>query len=177
MSMFPAKGTKRGTEKEMWLDSAVREHATTVRVLEAFPPDKLDLKPTPKSMSARDLAYLFVREQAMLKKALTTGFDWSSTPPSGPPVPATLLEIIQALGGAHAQVVDLVRGMSDAELKSRTAHFFTGPNQMDYIPMLDFLWMVLHDQIHHRGQMTVYSRLAGGKVPSVYGPSADEPWM
>ena len=35
--------------------------------------------------------------------------------------------------------------------------------------------MMLFDQIHHRGQMTVYIRLAGGKVPSVYGPSADDP--
>jgi uncharacterized damage-inducible protein DinB len=27
---------------------------------------------------------------------------------------------------------------------------------------------------HHRGQMTVYLRLLGAKVPSVYGPSADD---
>jgi uncharacterized damage-inducible protein DinB len=42
------------------------------------------------------------------------------------------------------------------------------------VPLIDFLWMILHDQIHHRGQMTVYSRIAGGTVPSIYGPSADE---
>jgi uncharacterized damage-inducible protein DinB len=28
---------------------------------------------------------------------------------------------------------------------------------------------------HHRGQLTVYLRLNGAKVPSVYGPSADDP--
>jgi uncharacterized damage-inducible protein DinB len=27
---------------------------------------------------------------------------------------------------------------------------------------------------HHRGQMTVYLRLMGAKVPSIYGPSADD---
>ena len=27
---------------------------------------------------------------------------------------------------------------------------------------------------HHRGQMTVYLRLTGAKVPSIYGPSADD---
>jgi uncharacterized damage-inducible protein DinB len=26
----------------------------------------------------------------------------------------------------------------------------------------------------HRGQMTVYLRLLGAKVPSIYGPSADD---
>jgi uncharacterized damage-inducible protein DinB len=31
------------------------------------------------------------------------------------------------------------------------------------------------DLVHHRGQMSVYIRLAGGKLPSIYGPSADEP--
>jgi uncharacterized damage-inducible protein DinB len=30
---------------------------------------------------------------------------------------------------------------------------------------------------HHRGQLSVYLRLADGKVPSIYGPTADEPWM
>jgi uncharacterized damage-inducible protein DinB len=28
--------------------------------------------------------------------------------------------------------------------------------------------------VHHRGQLTVYLRMAGGKVPGLYGPSADE---
>jgi uncharacterized damage-inducible protein DinB len=42
---------------------------------------------------------------------------------------------------------------------------------------LDFLWLMLNDQIHHRGQLSVYTRMAGGKVPSMYGPSGDEPWF
>jgi len=41
---------------------------------------------------------------------------------------------------------------------------------------VDFLWFLLCDQIHHRGQLSVYLRMADGKVPSIYGPSGDEPW-
>jgi uncharacterized damage-inducible protein DinB len=41
----------------------------------------------------------------------------------------------------------------------------------------DILWMFLYDQIHHRGQLSIYNRMVGAKVPSIYGPSADEPWM
>ena len=37
-----------------------------------------------------------------------------------------------------------------------------------------YFWGFLHDMIHHRGQLTVYIRPMGGKVPGVYGPSADE---
>jgi uncharacterized damage-inducible protein DinB len=29
---------------------------------------------------------------------------------------------------------------------------------------------------HHRGQMTVYLRMLEVPVPSIYGPTADEPW-
>lgn len=35
-------------------------------------------------------------------------------------------------------------------------------------------WGFLFDAIHHRGQLTTYLRAMGEKVPSIYGPSADE---
>jgi uncharacterized damage-inducible protein DinB len=35
------------------------------------------------------------------------------------------------------------------------------------------LWIALFDMVHHRGQLSVYIRPIGGKVPSIYGPSAD----
>jgi uncharacterized damage-inducible protein DinB len=38
-----------------------------------------------------------------------------------------------------------------------------------------FFWGFLFDSIHHRGQITTYLRPMGGKVPSIYGPSADDP--
>jgi len=43
------------------------------------------------------------------------------------------------------------------------------------MPRPEALWGNLMDEVHHRGQLTVYLRLAGGKVPSIYGPSGDEP--
>jgi uncharacterized damage-inducible protein DinB len=55
--------------------------------------------------------------------------------------------------------------------------FFTGPKTIGEIPLIDFLRLMLHDEIHHRGQFSVYKRMADGRVPSIYGPSADEPWM
>jgi uncharacterized damage-inducible protein DinB len=55
--------------------------------------------------------------------------------------------------------------------------FFVGPGKTGDIPLADFVNFMTHDQIHHRGQLSVYLRMAGGKVPAIYGPSADEPWM
>jgi MFS family permease len=37
------------------------------------------------------------------------------------------------------------------------------------------LWLAFFDVVHHRGQLSTYVRPMGGKVPSIYGPSADEP--
>lgn len=34
-------------------------------------------------------------------------------------------------------------------------------------------WEFLLDLIHHRGQLSTHLRPMGGKVPSIYGPSAD----
>jgi len=41
----------------------------------------------------------------------------------------------------------------------------------------DMLFGFLFDAIHHRGQLSSYLRLMGAKVPSIYGPSADDPGM
>jgi uncharacterized damage-inducible protein DinB len=42
-------------------------------------------------------------------------------------------------------------------------------------PLGDMLWGFLFDAIHHRGQLSAYLRPMGAKVPSIYGPSGDDP--
>jgi uncharacterized damage-inducible protein DinB len=83
--------------------------------------------------------------------------------------------IISALDASHKRVVDLVSGMSEEQLKD-TVQFYVAPKTLGNIPRLQLLWMLLHDQIHHRGQFSIYLRMADGKVPTIYGPTADEPW-
>ena len=158
------------------LDTMEREHATTVRVLRAYPADKLDLQPHSKSKTARDLAWLFVMEQGLLERALTTGFDWSTPPAAPPPAPDTMDQIIASLQAAHARVIGLVRASSEADLQ-RTVQFPVAAHTMGNVPKMEFLWFLLHDQIHHRGQFSVYLRMADAPVPSIYGPTADEPWF
>jgi uncharacterized damage-inducible protein DinB len=72
-------------------------------------------------------------------------------------------------------VLSRLRDATNPELEGSVT-FFTGPKQMGKYSLDDFAWFILHDHIHHRGQLSVYVRMAGGKVPSIYGPSADEPW-
>ena len=51
----------------------------------------------------------------------------------------------------------------------------TAPRTIGDVPLAQFLWMTLCDQIHHHGQFSIYLRMADGKVPSICGPTADEP--
>jgi len=153
------------------------ETAKTRKLLDAIP-DNADwnFKPHPKSMSLGRLAgHLtdFVGEWAMgtlTKDKVEFGPDskWE------PYVPASKADLL---------------GKFDKELAAtRTALVATTGDKWD--KNWQFLWggtayindpkhkvfreSVLNHMIHHRGQLTVYLRLIGAKVPGVYGPSADE---
>ena len=172
-------GTTAGTAskqvtspKRQFLDAYKREHATTMKVLRAFPADQQDFKPHPDSNSALQLAWTFVIEQKLCGEALKGPLNFGAG--FGKP-PATLAETIAAFQAQHEKVVQQVESASEEELAHPVA-FPSGPGQMGEQPRLGLLWLMLMDQIHHRGQLTVYLRAAGAKVPSIYGPSADEPW-
>lgn len=161
--------------KQQFLDAYDREHARTLRVLRAFPADQADLRPNPKCRSAREIAWTFVLERGLGTRVLNDEF--ATRPPAGKPPqpPAAWDDLVSAFEKAHADYREVVRHYSDTEL-AQTVKFFTGPKTMGDWRRLDFAWFLLHDEIHHRGQLSVYVRAAGGKVPSIYGPSGDEPW-
>jgi uncharacterized damage-inducible protein DinB len=162
--------------RQQYLDVFEREHATTMRVLRAYPTDKLGLQPHAMCKDARNLAWMFVLEQQLAELVLTRGLDVSTRPEAGPPAPDAFDAILSALEEWHQRVVRLVKNMRDEEMHD-TVKFFVAPKTLGDVPKGQFLWMLLHDQIHHRGQFSIYLRMAGGKVPSIYGPTADEPWM
>jgi hypothetical protein len=162
--------------KEHFLNAFDREHNTTVRVLRAYPHDKHELRPHGKSKSALELAWNFPMESMLAQKALTDGFDWTKPMPPSPPAPKSLDAIIAMYEAVHAKVADLIEDMSDDELME-PVEFPVAPRTIGAIPKIEFLNMLLADQIHHRGQFSVYLRMADAKVPSIYGPTADEPWM
>jgi hypothetical protein len=161
------------TPKQQFIDGLNREHATTLKVLRAYPAGKSDLRPSPKSRTALELAWIFAVEQALAEISLTTGFNWAAPAPTPPP-PATMAEVIAAFDKSHAKMVDLISKKDDN--LTGTVKFPVAPKTLGDMPLGQFLWMLLCDQIHHRGQFSVYLRMAGGTLPSIYGPSADEPW-
>ena len=155
-----------------FLQSFINEHATTMKVLRAFPPEQAEFRPHPRSQCARELAFTFQMEQAIIAAALKDQLNLSG---AFPKAPADFTGIIDRFDKEFHDLVALMKKTPGQDWNS-TVQFFTGPKQLGAVPKIQLAWFMLSDQIHHRGQYTVYLRMAGGKVPSIYGPSADEPW-
>jgi len=161
--------------KEQFLSAYEREHETTMRVLRAYPVDKLSLKPHEMSKTAKDLAWVFAIERGLGTMVFNRQFPPQGGGGTAPPAPESWDALLGALEKAHKDFGDLVRNATDEELMENVK-FFTGPKQMGDITRMQLIWFLLMDQIHHRGQLSIYLRMAGGKLPSIYGPTADEPW-
>ena len=63
----------------------------------------------------------------------------------------------------------------DEKAWQRKVQFLVEGKVMQEPPLGQFLWYLFFDAIHHRGQLSTYIRPMGGKVPSIYGPSGDDP--
>lgn len=160
------------TEKEQFLNTLEREFPTTAKLLKAYPPAKADLKPHTKSKTAKDLAWMFVLNEKACEQALDGAIDFAKMPTS----PGTLPDVITTYEKSHRAFVERIRKTSEADL-NKPVKFFVAPKQMGDMRRMDVLWLMLMDGVHHRGQFSVYLRMADAKVPSIYGPTADEPWM
>lgn len=164
------------TPKQQFLDAYEREHAITMKVLRAFPPDKVELKPHPKLKSARQLAWIFVQERGLGKAGLSNAFASGDAGGPGPAAPEKWEDVLEAIEAAHVDFRQTFESYTDDQLME-TIKFFAAPKTLADFPRIAFAWFLVSDQIHHRGQLSVYLRMTDAKVPSIYGPSADEPWF
>ena len=163
------------SEKEQFLKTYKDECDCTLRVLHAYPTDKAELKPAAILRTARELAFAFASEAGLGMLALQGKMGEGPLGPM-PEAPDTWEDVLSAVEQGQEDFGALVRSMSDEQLQGKVK-FFTGPKQIGEVRAMDVCWFLLHDQIHHRGQFSIYVRLADGKLPSIYGPTADEPWM
>ena len=159
--------------KAQWLSVYQRENATTLKVMRAYPAAKPDFQPHPISGTAKRLMWTFVIEQTVIEGAV----DGTLTmPPKFPEELGTIAEVIAAFEKTANTVQQKVAAMPDDRMDAMI-RFFTGPGTLADVPLAQIMWLMLLDSVHHRGQLSVYLRMTGGKVPSIYGPSHDEPWM
>jgi uncharacterized damage-inducible protein DinB len=157
------------SNREFFLSRWEPEQPAFLRVLRALPADKLDYKPHERSTSAGDLAWQLAEELRVLGGVNESGdINWESGSR-----PATLDEIVAAYEANSAKVRTLVSTMDDARWDGE-GRFLFGGHEAWKASVGSIFWGFLLDSIHHRGQLSAYIRPMGGKVPSIYGPSADD---
>ena len=150
-----------------------QEAATTRRVLERVPQDKLGWKPHDKSMSLGKLAMHIAGGPGFISSwALNDSF--TMTGQSEPEAKSTA-DILAAHDASVAQTKANIAQVGDAGL-GKTWEFKTPDGKtVMAMPKAALLRSIALNHIyHHRGQLSVYLRLLNVPVPSIYGPSADE---
>lgn len=158
---------------QMMLPEFDQETANTRRAIEAIPTDNIAFKPHEKSWSLIELATHLARLVSWGPATLAVDeMDISGYQPE-PALPSVdaVLEVFDknvAEARSAIEATDDAKFTSNWSLKSGDTVHFSMPKAA---VIRSF---VLNHMIHHRGQLTVYLRMAGGTVPGIYGPSADE---
>lgn len=151
-----------------------QECATTRRVLERVPTDKLAWKPSEKSLSLGQLALHLAGIPGGFARILTVDtFE--------PPANAfnqrqadSTKEVVDHFDTGVAAAESYIAGLTPEASQKVWTTIFNGKPAMALPRVTAVRVLMLNHSIHHRGQLSVYLRELGVPIPSIYGPSADE---
>ncbi|MGH9714406.1 MAG: DinB family protein [Candidatus Acidiferrales bacterium] len=154
---------------EVFLPSVQKEHATTLRVLQAVPAGHETYRPHPNSRSTLELVWHVAGVDAWFLDGFLKG-TFEMDDDSMPADFSTAADIALWYEEAFPPKLEKVSKLP-AEFWAKSLPFFGIYN----LPAVMYLQFMLHHTIHHRGQLCAYLRPMGGKVPNIYGGSFDEP--
>jgi uncharacterized damage-inducible protein DinB len=150
-----------------YLPALKNEYRLTKTVIEAIPLDKGDYRPDAVSKSALELGWHIAATEMRFMDAVAGGaFDL--TPQPRP-------DSIRTSADLSAWYVE------NFEPRFQTLGTLLPPQLLKIIdfrgvfqmPAVRFLNILMHHSIHHRGQLSMYLRPMGAKVPAIYGESYD----
>lgn len=146
------------------------ETGKTLRMLDALPADKYDFRPDPGGRSLGELAWHLAEGDAYLSATVANGkFDPTVKVP-GLERPRTIDALAPGYQRIHRDAVGRVESLSDAQLNATIPFIGGAPTSVS-----ELLWVwLLMANVHHRGQLSLMCRLAGGVVPGMYGPNREE---
>jgi len=147
-----------------------QETAKTVGLLKCLPRDEYDFRPDAGGRSLGELAWHLAESDAYITHGIERGqFDFGAKP-AGIERPRKVEELAPAFERVHRDAVERVKKLTPEDLDRSISFFALGP-----LAIRDLLWsLVLMHNIHHRGQLSLMCRLAGGTPTGVFGPTRED---
>ena len=146
------------------------EAAKTAQLMRALPPDQYDFRPDPKGRTLGQLAWHLAEIEGYMSWSVEAGkFEVDAKIP-GLERPRTVAELAPGYERVHRESVARLAGLTPEDFL-RTTPFFGGR----MVPIGTILWnALLRHLVHHRGQLVLMCRLAGGRPPGMFGPTREE---
>jgi uncharacterized damage-inducible protein DinB len=177
---FPGKRRINMSIGQSLVGEFEHEAATTRKCLEHIPQDKFGWKPHEKSMTVGELGGHIADMTGWATVTMTMDvFDMH--PKDGPawesPKPQTVAALLNYYDKGVAEAKKQILAADDAKYMANWS-LANGGNILMTMPRAAVMRsFVMNHIVHHRGQLSVYLRQLDVKVPSIYGPSADEGQM
>jgi uncharacterized damage-inducible protein DinB len=161
---------------DLFLSELDREAARSRKALEQMPDGRNDWKPHDKSMQFGYLAEMVATIPNWILMQITR--DDLDIAPAGEPQfkrekLTTRDDYLAALDRSVANLRTALQQTTDEHLRTPWRLLARGKVVAEG-PRYEMIRDTFNHLAHHRGQMTVYLRLMGAKVPALYGPSADD---
>ena len=155
--------------REYYQQCIESETPVFLRVMKAVPPDQGGYTPHPRSTTAADLLWLLATELHDACVLIDSGeVNYVYKPSPG------VAESVAAYEQHAAELARRLPTLDDARWDAKAQLRMEGKVVWE-TTLGNMLFGFLFDAIHHRGQLSSYLRPMGAKVPSIYGPSGDDP--
>jgi uncharacterized damage-inducible protein DinB len=146
------------------------EAAQTLRLLKSLPSDRYDFRPDPQGRSLGEMAWHLAEAEAFMSTGAEVGRLDPSVRPPGLERPRTIEALAPGYERIHREAVARVLKLNDEDLDRSIP--FLGDQQITIGQLLRIA--LLHHLIHHRGQLALICRLAGGVPYGLYGPTRED---
>ena len=161
---------------EFFREQLDREVERSRKALEQVPEGKYDWKPHEKSMIFGYLADMVATIPTWITMEINRD-DLDVAPAEGQGTKKaqkeTRADLLKALDEAAAEARNALEQTTDEHLGTNWKLLARGHVVWEG-PRHEIIQDTFSHWSHHRGQLTVYYRLMGAKVPAIYGPSADD---
>ena len=145
------------------------EAQLTTTLLEALPATQYDFRPDPGGRSLGEMAWHLSEIEGYTSYGITKGAVTFQEAPPNIQRPREIGLLAPGYRRVHDEAVARLADMSEAQLDGEM------PFADRRIAVRDILWgAILMHLVHHRGQLSLMCRMAGGTPPGIYGPNREE---